>query len=158
MYVAAAARLLCFKCLNYLITSSLVRNKAAVSSSQVAAWLDKVVKPVLANARKGGIQAQEQLVRRSLSKWAPQAAGVCCEEATAEITECDVHWRHLGLLVVAATKTTGQDSRDIQTHTTHPSLGVQLVIVTDAWPPVVYCVPACRTLWQTLQTCALSTA
>jgi len=59
------ARLLCFKCIKYLITSALVRNKAAASSPQVLAWLEKVVRPVLVNARKGGIAAQEQQVRAS---------------------------------------------------------------------------------------------
>jgi hypothetical protein len=39
-----------------------VRHKAAASSPEVVAWLDKVVKPVLANARRGAIPMQEQQV------------------------------------------------------------------------------------------------
>jgi hypothetical protein len=69
-------RLLCFKCLNLLVTSTLVRNKAAASSPQVVAWLDKVVKAVLSNARKGGISAKEQQVRR--------APGVACAWAASK--------------------------------------------------------------------------
>jgi hypothetical protein len=59
---AVLCRLLCFKCLNYLVTSSLVRNKAAASNPSVVAWLDKVVKPVLTSTRKGGVQVQDQQV------------------------------------------------------------------------------------------------
>lgn len=60
---AVLCRLLCFKCLNFLVTSSLVRNKGAASNPAVTAWLDKVVKPVLIGARKGGILVPDQQVR-----------------------------------------------------------------------------------------------
>eukprot|EP00878_Enallax_costatus_P012410 GHUV01012961.1.p1 GENE.GHUV01012961.1~~GHUV01012961.1.p1 ORF type:complete len:1005 (+),score=325.04 GHUV01012961.1:1774-4788(+) len=53
-------RSLCFKCLNQLVISSLVRNAAATTSPSVVAWLDKIVKPGLSAARKGGISTQEQ--------------------------------------------------------------------------------------------------
>ncbi|WIA40102.1 hypothetical protein OEZ86_013510 [Tetradesmus obliquus] len=53
-------RSLCFKCLNQLVISSLVRKAGPSASPAVAAWLDKIVKPVLANARKGGISLAEQ--------------------------------------------------------------------------------------------------
>eukprot|EP00882_Tetradesmus_deserticola_P022278 GHRQ01024176.1.p1 GENE.GHRQ01024176.1~~GHRQ01024176.1.p1 ORF type:complete len:414 (+),score=204.30 GHRQ01024176.1:79-1320(+) len=53
-------RSLCFKCLNQLVISSLVRNAGPSCSQQVVAWLDKIVKPVLVNARKGGISMAEQ--------------------------------------------------------------------------------------------------
>lgn len=57
-----ADRSLCFKCLNQLVISSLVRNAGAASKPQVVAWLDKIVKPGLTNARKGGLPMQEQQV------------------------------------------------------------------------------------------------
>lgn len=62
MCCAVLCRLLCFKCLNFLVTSSLVRHKAAASTPSVVSWLDKVVKPVLISARKGGILVPDQQV------------------------------------------------------------------------------------------------
>lgn len=53
-------RQLCFRCLNHLVTSSLVRHKAGSSNAQPGAWLDKVAKLVLTNARKGGLPLQDQ--------------------------------------------------------------------------------------------------
>lgn len=58
---AVLRRVLCFTCVNYLVTSSLVRNKPAAGAS-VPAWLDKVVRTVLLNARKGAIQMKDQQV------------------------------------------------------------------------------------------------
>lgn len=66
VWCAVLCRLLCFRCLNFLVTSSLVRNKAAASNPSVVAWLDKVVKPVLVSARKGGIAVADQQVRLQL--------------------------------------------------------------------------------------------
>lgn len=66
--ITSPNRSLCFKCLNQLVISSLVRNASAVSSPQVVAWLDKIVKPGLTNARKGGISMQEQQVLETLCK------------------------------------------------------------------------------------------
>lgn len=53
-------RSLCFKCVNQLVVSFLVRHGG---STQTVVWLDKVTKPLIANARKGGIPTQEQQVR-----------------------------------------------------------------------------------------------
>jgi hypothetical protein len=58
----SVCRPLCFKCLNQLVISSLVRNAGPSCSPQAVAWLDKIVKPVLASARKGGISMAEQQV------------------------------------------------------------------------------------------------
>jgi hypothetical protein len=52
-----------------------VRNKAAASNPSVVAWLDKVVKPVLVSARKGGIAVADQQVRPQLKVHRDQAAG-----------------------------------------------------------------------------------
>jgi hypothetical protein len=61
---------LCFTCVNYLVTSSLVRNKPA-AGAPVPAWLDKVVRTVLLNARKGAIQMKDQQVHATLQDmWA----------------------------------------------------------------------------------------
>lgn len=60
-----SCRSLCFKCLSQLVISSLARNASPSCSPQVVAWLDKIVKPGLVNARKGGISMQEQQVGAS---------------------------------------------------------------------------------------------
>jgi hypothetical protein len=62
-------RSLCFKCLNQLVISSLVRNAGPSCSPQAVAWLDKIVKPVLASARKGGISMAEQQVCAQAHMW-----------------------------------------------------------------------------------------
>lgn len=79
---AVLCRLLCFKCVNYLVTSSLVRNKPA-SSASVAAWLDKVVRTVLVNARKGGLLMAHQQVRLLRAAPLGDATRLCWPGAAA---------------------------------------------------------------------------
>jgi hypothetical protein len=57
------ARSLCFRCLGQLLVSYLVRaGRTGPPTPGQTAWLDRVVKPALVTARKGGlVSAQEQL-------------------------------------------------------------------------------------------------
>jgi hypothetical protein len=55
-------RSLCIKCLCQLVVSYLARNAGSSLGPLQVAWLDKVVKPILANARKGAMKVEEQQV------------------------------------------------------------------------------------------------